>query len=70
MPDAMWTVEQLREFLPEWGYPPHVVSAICLELQDRIEKKLNEEIDRRHGPGAAAAIDAAFADGSIFGDSR
>lgn len=31
--------------------------------------RLDEEIDRLHGPGAAAAIDAAYADGSIFAES-
>lgn len=30
----------------------------------------DEHLDRLHGPGAAAAIDAAFADGSIFGEER
>lgn len=29
---------------------------------------LDERIDKLHGPGAAAAVDAAIADGSIFGD--
>jgi hypothetical protein len=29
---------------------------------------LDEEIDRLHGPGAAAALDAALEDGTIFSD--
>lgn len=29
-------MDELREFLPEWGYPPHVVAAICLELKERL----------------------------------
>jgi hypothetical protein len=28
-------VSELRVFLPEWDYPPHVVSALCLELKAR-----------------------------------
>lgn len=31
-------------------------------------QKLDEQIDKLHGPGAAAAIDRALADGSIFGE--
>jgi len=31
--------------------------------------RLDAQIDRIHGAGAAAALDAAFADGSIFSDS-
>jgi hypothetical protein len=33
-----------------------------------VTAELNRKIDEMHGPGAAAAIDAAIADGSIFGD--
>jgi hypothetical protein len=29
---------------------------------------INRQIDRLHGPGASAALDAAIADGSIFND--
>lgn len=31
------TLTDLRTFLPEWGYPTHVVAAICLEIKARIE---------------------------------
>lgn len=37
VPDAAERVmHELRQFLPEWGYPPHVVAAICLEIKARI----------------------------------
>jgi len=35
--------------------------------EGRTAAALDAQIDRLHGPGAAAAIDGAFADGSIFG---
>ena len=30
----------------------------------------NEQIDKLHGPGASAALDAALKDGSVFSDYR
>lgn len=38
--------------------------------EDEHNAKLNAAIDQLHGPGAAAALDAAIADGSIFGDDQ
>lgn len=34
-----------------------------------VQAALDAQIDRLHGPGAAAALDAAIADGSIFAES-
>lgn len=40
----------------------------CPEHKADAMKKLDEGIDKLHGPGAADALDQAIADGSIFGD--
>lgn len=40
----------------------------CPEHRDDAMKKLDEGIDKLHGPGAADALNRAIADGSIFGD--
>jgi len=37
------------------------------KLVDEYVQTLNTQIDARHGAGAADALDAAIADGSIFG---
>jgi hypothetical protein len=40
----------------------------CKECLRIIAERTNRQIDRLHGPGAAAALDEAIADGSIFGE--
>jgi hypothetical protein len=37
-------------------------------IADAVHHAQNAQIDRLHGPGAAAALDAAIVDGSIFGE--
>lgn len=41
---------------------------IAQDAERALAKELDRQIDRLHGPGAAAALDAAIADGSIYGD--
>lgn len=46
----------------------HAASIDHNEVPVPEDPDLNARIDAMHGPGAAAAIDAAYADGSIFGE--
>lgn len=45
--------------------PDAIIRTISAEPS---EAELNARIDRLHGPGASAALDAALKDGSIFND--
>lgn len=40
----------------------------CPEHEADAMNKLDDRIDKLHGPGVAAALNQAIADGSIFGD--
>lgn len=40
------------------------------EFAQKTEAEQNAQIDALHGPGAAEALEAAYADGSIFGESE
>lgn len=62
-------IETLEHALEAPGMPGarHIVQA-ARAVVDAVNESLSEKIDELHGPGAAAAIDAAFKDGSIFGD--
>lgn len=31
-------LSELRKFLPEWDYPAYAVSAICLEIKERMSR--------------------------------
>jgi hypothetical protein len=49
-------------------YPSDALGpCLCDASHDGRDPALDAAIDRLHGPGAAAALDAAIADGSIFG---
>lgn len=32
---------ELRQFLPEWNYPSHVIGAICLEIKARLSPHIH-----------------------------
>lgn len=42
----------------------------ALDREAESDDQLNEQIDRVHGPGAAAALDEAIADGSVFAEGQ
>lgn len=46
----------------------HLVSPALFPAEDK-SNVLDQQIDRIHGDGAAAALNAALADGSIFSDN-
>lgn len=48
--------------------PGTVEGVAVVDGPAEVELQLDARIDRLHGPGAAAALAAAYADGSIFGE--
>lgn len=51
--------------------PPACMNGTCAcpPQPDGADQHLDARVDALHGPGAAAAIDAAYADGSLFSDA-
>lgn len=49
---ALFVIDALKDFLPTWNYPPHVVAAISLEIKTRVDAAdhvdvcLHEWLDR------------------------
>ena len=71
---AMWgmTVSELRVFLTQvWEHLHNdkTVGHVGEEL-DLTKAEQDAQIDKIHGPGAAAALEEAIADGSIFSENN
>lgn len=71
-PRRMRTIERLQAVaIADWeGAYGELRRQLAVSEEKYKNAALDARIDAIHGPGAAAAIDAAFADGSIFGEDN
>lgn len=69
----MWgmSVSEMREFLTNvWEQTHHEQNATHVGEEESTKAEQDAQIDKLHGPGAAAALEEAIADGSVFSETH